>query len=74
MKYNSVEEIREMYSLLMAQSVEHKRAIDLLGNEHPASVEVLNEKIGDIEVLLDDLDDQEEEITGGRHGLELVWN
>ena len=64
MTYKSVAEIREMYSLLIAQRVEHERAIELLGSDHPASVEVLEEKIADINLLLDDLDDQEFELTG----------
>lgn len=64
MKYKTVAEIREMYALLISQMVEHKSAIELLGSEHPASVEVLEEKLSDIKILLDDLDDQEFELTG----------
>ena len=53
-----------MRSLLRSQWAEHKNAIEALGKDYPASVEVLEAKISDIDDLMDDLDDQEELLTG----------
>lgn len=70
MVYNTLAEIREMRSLLKAQQKEHEQVLDLiyslcpLGSRYPASVQVLQDKVSDIEDLLDELDDQEEELTG----------